>query len=57
MLVLVTPSGLEGWFKEFSVPAPAMTLPPPPVELSYSQMQEMLAAAARFGLEILLPNK
>ena len=39
MLVLVTPSGLEGWFKE------------------YSQIQEMLAAAAGFRLEFLLPNK
>ena len=28
MLILLTPAGLDGWFKEFSVPAPAMTLPP-----------------------------
>jgi quercetin dioxygenase-like cupin family protein len=27
-LILLTPAGLEGFFKEFSVPAPAMTLPP-----------------------------
>jgi len=26
-LILLTPAGLEGWFEEFSVPAPAMTLP------------------------------
>jgi quercetin dioxygenase-like cupin family protein len=28
MLVLLAPAGLENWFKEFSVPAPDMTLPP-----------------------------
>jgi len=28
MLILLTPAGFEGWFKELSVPAPAMTLPP-----------------------------
>jgi quercetin dioxygenase-like cupin family protein len=56
MLVLVTPAGLEGWFMEFGVPAPAIASPPP-AELSHSQIQEMLAAAARFGLEFLLPNK
>ena len=27
-LTLLTPAGMEGWFKEFSVPAPTMTLPP-----------------------------
>src|SRR5262245_2263212 len=29
MMVLLTPAGLEGYFKECSVPAPAMTMPPP----------------------------
>lgn len=56
MLVLVTPAGLEGWFKEFSVPAPAIALPPP-AELSYSQIQEILAEAPKFGLEFILPGK
>ena len=28
MPMLVTPAGFEAWFREFSVPAPAMTLPP-----------------------------
>src|SRR5215469_16185489 len=28
MLILLTPAGFEGWFKEFSVTAPAMALPP-----------------------------
>jgi hypothetical protein len=26
MLIVLTPAGFEGWFKELSVPAPAMTL-------------------------------
>jgi quercetin dioxygenase-like cupin family protein len=50
MLILVTPAGLEGWFKEFSVPAPAMTLPPAD-EPAYEEVQRMLEAAPRFGLE------
>ena len=29
LLVQLTPAGLEGFFKELSVPAPSMTLPPP----------------------------
>src|SRR5215469_9771016 len=41
MLILVTPAGLEGWFKEFSVPAPAMTLPAAD-EPTYGHVQRML---------------
>jgi quercetin dioxygenase-like cupin family protein len=37
MLILATPAGLEGWFKQFSVAAPAMTLPPP-TETPYSEI-------------------
>lgn len=54
MLVLVTPAGFEDWFKEFSVPAPAMTLPPA-TEPAYSEVQRMLEAAPRYGLEFVLP--
>jgi quercetin dioxygenase-like cupin family protein len=50
MLVLLAPAGLEGWFKEFSVPAPAMTLPPAD-ESAYGEVQRMLEAASRYGLE------
>jgi quercetin dioxygenase-like cupin family protein len=53
-LILLTPAGLEGFFKEFSVPAPAMTLPPAN-EPAYSEVQRMLEAAPRYGLEFLLP--
>jgi hypothetical protein len=50
MLQLLTPAGLEGWFKEFSVRAPAMTLPPAD-EPQYRDVQSMLEAAPRYGLE------
>jgi quercetin dioxygenase-like cupin family protein len=56
ILILLTPAGFEGWFKEFSVPASAMTLPPAE-EPSYSELQKMLAAAPRFGTEFVLPKK
>ena len=50
ILQLLTPAGLEGWFKEFSVPAPAMTLPPAD-EPGYHAVQRMLDTAAQYGLE------
>ena len=50
MLILLTPAGLEGWFKEFSLPAPSMTLPPAD-EPEYRDVQSMLEAAPRYGLE------
>lgn len=56
MLILATPAGLEGWFKQFSVPAPAMILPPL-AEPPYSEIQEMLAAAPKFGIQFVLPQK
>ena len=54
MLLLVTPAGFEGFFREFSVPAPAMTLPPAN-EPAYSEVQTMLEVAPRYGLEFFLP--
>ena len=56
MLILLTPAGLEGWFKEFSVPAPAMTLPPAG-EPEYRELQSILEAAPRYGIEFVLPSK
>jgi len=55
VLILLTPAGLEGWFKEFSEPAPAMTLPPP-VETPYSEIQRMLEVAPQYGIEFVLPK-
>jgi quercetin dioxygenase-like cupin family protein len=54
MLIMLTPAGLEGWFKEFSVPAQAMTLPPAD-EPAYGEVQRMLEAAPRYGIEFVLP--
>ena len=55
VLALLTPAGLEGWFKEFSVAAPDMTLPPTG-EAPYSEIQRMLEASSRYGLEFVLPK-
>jgi quercetin dioxygenase-like cupin family protein len=55
MLVLLTPAGFEGYFKECSMPAPAMTLPPP-VEVPYSEIQKLLDVGAKYGLEFVLPK-
>ena len=54
MLILVTPAGFEAWFREFGVPAPAMTLPPAN-EPAYGEVQRMLEAAPRYGLEFMAP--
>jgi quercetin dioxygenase-like cupin family protein len=54
MLILLTPAGLEEWFKEFSVPAQAMSLPPAD-EPAYGEVQRMLEAAPRYGIEFVLP--
>lgn len=56
VLNLLTPAGMEGWFKEFSVAAPSMMLPPP-AEIPCSDIQKMLAAAPKFGIEFVLPKK
>jgi quercetin dioxygenase-like cupin family protein len=55
VLILLTPAGLEGWFKELSVPAPAMTLPSQ-VEIPHSDMQRMLETSPRYGLEFVMPK-
>jgi quercetin dioxygenase-like cupin family protein len=54
MLILVTPAGFEAWFREFSVPAPAMTLPPAN-EPAYGEVQRMLEAAPRYGVGFVSP--
>ena len=54
-LILLTPAGLEGLFKEFSVPAPTMTLPPQ-AEVPYSEIQRMIEVSPRYGLEYVLPK-
>ena len=56
ILVLLTPAGLEGFFKECGVPASSMTLPPP-AETPYSEIQKMMALAPKFGFEFVLPKR
>jgi hypothetical protein len=50
MLILLTPAGLEGYFKHFCTPAPALTLPPP-VEVPYTDVQKLIAVASKYGIE------
>jgi len=50
MLILLTPAGLEGYIRECSVPAPALTLPPP-AEIPYADFEKLLAVGARYGIE------
>ena len=56
VLAVSAPAGLEGFFKECSVPAPSMTLPPP-TETPYSEIQKMMALAPKFGIEFVLPQR
>jgi hypothetical protein len=56
ILVLITPAGLEGFFQECSVPAPAMTLPPP-AEVTYSEIQKMKALIPKYGFEFAAPTR
>ena len=56
ILVMNAPAGLEEFFKECSVPAPSMTLPPP-TETPYSEIQKMMAVAPKFGIEFVLPKR
>ena len=55
ILVLLTPAGGEGYFRECSVPAPAMALPPA-VETPYAEIQKMVHVAQKFGIEFVLPK-
>jgi quercetin dioxygenase-like cupin family protein len=55
MLVMVAPAGAEGFFKECSIPAASMTLPPP-AETPYAEIQKMMALAPTYGFEFLPPK-
>lgn len=55
LLVMVAPAGAEGFFKECSVPAPSMTMPPP-TEPRYSEIQKMMALAPSYGFEFVAPK-
>ncbi len=54
MIVTVAPAGLENFFAEVGVELPtpdSAPLPPPPDEI-----QRLIAAAPRYGLELLIPG-
>ncbi len=55
ILVLNVPAGIEEFFRECSVPAPSLTLPPP-AEVPYSEIQKMMTLAPKYGFEILVPK-
>lgn len=50
ILILLTPSGLEVYFKQFCTPAPALTLPPP-AEVPYAEVHKLIAVASQYGIE------
>ena len=52
-LLIVEPAGFENFLLELSEPAQATTLPPPSAALP--PLEGMMAAAERYGLEILGP--
>lgn len=54
MLISVAPAGLENMFFECGVPVPPGTVhaPPPTPE----EIEKLVAAAARYGVEILVPK-
>jgi len=56
MLIFLAPAGLERWFKEFSVPASAMALPPA-AEVPVSERQRMLEVSREYGIEFVVPKK
>lgn len=53
LLNLCVPAGFEGFLRELSVPAEALTLPPPSGEPL--NIPRLIATAARYGVEILPP--
>jgi len=55
ILVMNNPAGLEDFFKECSVPAQSLTLPPP-AEVTYGEIQKMLSLAPKYGFEFVPPK-
>jgi quercetin dioxygenase-like cupin family protein len=55
ILGFVTPAGFENFFKEFAQPVASFDSPAIPV--SEEQVKKLLAAAPKYGLQILPPNQ
>jgi hypothetical protein len=52
MMVIITPAGFENFFKEVAVRSPSREMRPP---LEASEIDKMLSAAPRYGLEFVPP--
>ena len=55
MLGFVTPAGFENFFKEFA--RPVASFDSPAIPASKDEVDKLLAAAPKYGLQILPPNK
>ncbi|MGB9475993.1 MAG: cupin domain-containing protein [Candidatus Udaeobacter sp.] len=55
ILVFVTPAGFENFFHEFARPVASFDSPAIPV--SKDEVDKLLAAAPKYGLQVLSPNK
>ena len=55
MVVFVTPAGFENFFNEFTQPVESFDSPAIPA--SKDEVDKLLAAAPKYGLQILPPNK
>jgi hypothetical protein len=55
LLVFVTPAGFENFFNEFAQPIASFDSPAIPA--SKDEVDKLLAAAPKYGLQILSPNK
>lgn len=55
MLVFVTPAGFENFVHEFAQPVASFDSPAIPA--TKDEVDKLLAAAPKYGLQILLPNK
>jgi len=55
MLVFITPAGFENFIKEFAQPVASFDSPAIPA--SKDEVDKLLAAAPKYGLQILSPNK
>jgi quercetin dioxygenase-like cupin family protein len=55
ILGFVTPAGFENFFKEFARPIASFDAPAIPV--GKDEVDKLLAAAPKYGLQILMPNK
>jgi quercetin dioxygenase-like cupin family protein len=54
VLNLITPGGFERFFTELSVPAPSLTLPPPPS--APPDIAKLVAVSAKYGVRVTPPR-